>query len=123
MPEMRSSSSRPAIQGIKTPIQSQEFTSGEGTTGMTCISMVYDGMWQDPSGAGQVSCTSGHQSRAKGMGSMTVLAHQFPPPSSSGHLILAKWAGHLVHDVLELKFISRLGDCSTGPQCLIYICT
>ncbi len=29
----------------------------------------------------------------------------------------------LAHDVLESKFISRLGDCSSGPQQLIYVCT
>ena len=38
-------------------------------------------------------------------------------------LMLAKWAGHWVHEVLESKFISRLGDCSSDPQWLIYICT
>ncbi len=29
----------------------------------------------------------------------------------------------MAHEVLESKFISRLGDCSSGPQWLIYICT
>src|SRR6266436_4850972 len=54
------------------------------TSVMTCASGSGSGMWQNPTGDNQVSSTHEHGSRAKVASSMTALAHQFPPPSSSG---------------------------------------
>ena len=44
-------------------------------------------MQQDPLGDGQVSSVYERQDGAKGASSMTALAHQFPPPLSSGCLL------------------------------------
>ncbi len=38
-----------------------------------------------------------------------------PPP--------AEWVGYRCVRLVESKFISRLGDCSSGPQQLMYVCT
>src|SRR5258708_17934025 len=51
---------------------------------MTCTSGSRSGTWWNPTGDDQVSSTHECGSRAKVVSSMTVLAHQFPPPSSSG---------------------------------------
>ncbi|SRR5258708_703364 len=50
-----------------------------------------------------------------------MLAHQFPPPSSYRHSILAGLEGQCAK-MSKSKMISRLG-CLSNPHQLIYICT
>ena len=50
----------------------------------TCTSRSGSGMQQNPTGDDWVSSAHEHRSRAKVASSMTVLAHWFPPPLSSG---------------------------------------
>src|SRR5258708_39791154 len=53
-------------------------------TVMTCTSGSGSGMQWNPTGDDQVSSMHEHGSRVKVVSSMTALAHQFPPPLSSG---------------------------------------
>ncbi len=72
---------------------------------------------------GQVSGAYEHMDGAKGVSSTTMLAHRFPPPLLKREPFLADWVGHRQVWVCQSMFISRLGDCASGPQQLIYICT
>ena len=89
----------------------------------TCASVVWFEMQWDPLGDGQVSSMYKHWDRAKGVSSMTALAHRFPPPLLSGCLFQPNGQDTDAWDLLSWSFISRLGNCSSGPQRLIYICT
>ncbi len=90
---------------------------------MTCASVAWFKTQQDPLGTSWVSSAYKHRVGVKGASSMTALAHWFPPPSSSGCLLWPNGQDTGMQDWLSRSFISRLGDCSSGPQRLIYVCT
>ncbi len=90
---------------------------------MTCASAAWFATQWVPLGTCWVSSMYKHWDGAKGASSTTALAHWFPPPSSSGCLLRPNGQDTGTWDLVESKFISRLGDCSSGPQWLIYVCT
>ncbi len=53
----------------------------------------------------------------------TMLAHRFPPPLSYGHGFWPERGQTLVWMSKGSKMISRLGDCLSDPQQLIYVYT
>src|SRR5258708_18717899 len=63
------------------------------------------------------------QDGVKGASSTTALAHQFPPPSSSGRLLWPNRRDTGMRDWLSQSLFLDWGNCSSGPQRLIYICT
>src|SRR5258708_1495396 len=80
-------------EGLNDPLSQQlQWTSAEARdavyaillTVTTCASGSRSGMWRNPTGDDWVSSVHECGSGVKVVSSMTVLAHQFPPPLSSG---------------------------------------